>query len=481
MDVGLILIATVLVLGGLIATLGDRIGMRVGKARLSLFNLRPRQTATLVSILTGGVISASTLGLLLIASEQLRKGLFEFEETQANLSEARAALEETQTAKAEVETALDRVTRQQIEAEGELTEVITSLEEVTERETVIRTRLGQTQNQLSVVSQQAEQLQTEISRLQQDRQVLQRQQVEVKRQIAQRDRSLAQRDQELRQRDEAIVQRDEAIAQREVALERLKTEQAFLEDEIQNLESEFLKLRAGNVAISRNQTLALLITRSQSTAAATAELDRLLAEANRLALNAIWPDAPNKAIQILRIDPQTVRGIARTITDGQQYVIRVGVSGNYVVGEPCVVQQEEPPCVEISLQARVNRIVFEQGETLARVPLETAYPSTSSLVEALRTVVTSAQIRASLEGVIIVDNPRLAGGFSDPRLAGFSESVIDFLTEVQNYGAPLEIEAVAGRQIFTTGPLALELVASLNGQPLFQTQASEPNSPREEP
>lgn len=459
MDVGLILIATVLVLGGLIATLGDRIGMRVGKSRLSLFNLRPRQTATLVSILTGGVISASTLGLLLVASEQLRKGLFEFEETQANLSEARAALEETQAAKAEVETALDRVTRQQIEAKGALTEVITSLEEATERETVIRNRLGQTQNQLGIVSQQAQQLQTEISRLQQDRQVLQRQQAEVKRQIAQRDRSLAQRDRELQQRDDAIAQREEA-------LERLKTEQAFLEDEIQRLESEFLKLRAGNVAISRNQTLALLITRSQSIAAATAELDRLLAEANRLALNAIWPDAPNKSVQILRIDPQMVRETARGITDGQQYVIRVGVSGNYVVGEPCVVQQEVPPCVEISLQAKLNRIVFQQGETLARVPIETAYPSTPSLVETLRTLVTSAQIKASLEGVIIVDNPRVAGGFSEP--------VIDFLNQVQNYGAPLTIEAVAGRQIFTTGPLALELVASLDGQRLFQTQISEP-------
>ncbi len=465
MDVGLILIATVLVLGGLIATLGDRIGMRVGKSRLSLFNLRPRQTATLVSILTGGVISASTLGLLLVASEQLRKGLFEFEETQANLSEARAALEDTQTAKAEVEAALNRVTRQKIEAEGELTDVITSLENATRRETTIRRRLGQTQNQLGIVSRQAEQLQAEIGRLQQDRQVLQRQQAEVKRQISDRDRSLAQRDQELRQRDEAI-------AQREVALERLKTKQVFLEDEIQRLESEFLKLRAGNVAISRNQTLALLITRSQSITAATAELERLLSEANRLALNAIWPDAPNKNVQILRIDPQIVRGIARNITDGQQYVIRVGVSGNYVVGEPCVVQQEEPPCIEISLQAKLNRIVFQQGEPLARVSIETAYPSTPSLVENIRTLVTSAQIRASLEGVIIVDNPRVAGGFSEP--------VIDFLNQVQNYGAPLDIEAVAGKQIFTTGPLALELVASLNGQRLFQTQISEPDPFREE-
>jgi len=69
---GYVLIAAVLLLSGVIATVGDRIGMRIGKARLSLFNLRPRQTATLVSILTGGVISASTLALLFGVSSQLR-------------------------------------------------------------------------------------------------------------------------------------------------------------------------------------------------------------------------------------------------------------------------------------------------------------------------------------------------------------------------------------------------------------------------
>jgi uncharacterized protein (DUF3084 family) len=136
------------------------------------------------------------------------------------------------------------------------------------------------------------------------------------------------------------------------------------------------------------------------------------------------------------------------------------------------VQQESPPCIEVALQAKLNRIVFEQGETIARVPIETAYPSTPSLVEILRTLVTSAQIRASLEGIIIVDNPRVAGGLSEP--------VIDFLDQVQNYGAPLDIEAVAGKQIFTTGPLALELVASQNGQRLFQTQISESTPSRDE-
>jgi len=70
-----ILIVAILLLGGVLATLGDRIGTKVGKARLSLFNLRPRKTATVVTIMTGCLISASTLGILFGLSESLREGV----------------------------------------------------------------------------------------------------------------------------------------------------------------------------------------------------------------------------------------------------------------------------------------------------------------------------------------------------------------------------------------------------------------------
>ena len=50
---GIVLILAVLILGGVIATLGDRIGTKVGKARLSLFNMRPKKTAVLVTVITG--------------------------------------------------------------------------------------------------------------------------------------------------------------------------------------------------------------------------------------------------------------------------------------------------------------------------------------------------------------------------------------------------------------------------------------------
>jgi uncharacterized protein (DUF3084 family) len=59
---GWLLILAVLILGGVLSTLGDRLGSRIGKARLSLFQLRPRKTAVLVTVLTGSLISALTLG-----------------------------------------------------------------------------------------------------------------------------------------------------------------------------------------------------------------------------------------------------------------------------------------------------------------------------------------------------------------------------------------------------------------------------------
>ncbi len=104
MTTGYILIAAILILGGVIATVGDRIGTRVGKARLSLFNLRPKNTAVLVTIFTGGLISASTLGILFAADEGLRKGVFELEDIQKDLRQKREQLKTAETQKSQVES-----------------------------------------------------------------------------------------------------------------------------------------------------------------------------------------------------------------------------------------------------------------------------------------------------------------------------------------------------------------------------------------
>ena len=130
---GWLLIVALLVLGGVLSTLGDRLGSRVGKARLSLFNMRPRRTAVVITVLTGSLISAVSLGLLLLVSQKLRVGLFELDALQQKLRDGRRDLK---TANREREEARDETLR--IEAE---------LKEAQERSITLRQELAPLQQE----------------------------------------------------------------------------------------------------------------------------------------------------------------------------------------------------------------------------------------------------------------------------------------------------------------------------------------------
>ena len=88
-----ILIVFLILLGGLIAPFGDLLGSKIGKARFSILKLRPKKTATIVTIITGGFISAISIGLLLLVSEEFRQRLFvDIPFLQKTLDESKKAL-----------------------------------------------------------------------------------------------------------------------------------------------------------------------------------------------------------------------------------------------------------------------------------------------------------------------------------------------------------------------------------------------------
>tara|TARA_B100000945_G_scaffold51071_1_gene36788 strand:- start:706 stop:1677 length:972 start_codon:yes stop_codon:yes gene_type:complete len=89
---GWLLIIFLLLLGGLISTFGDLVGTKIGKARFSILKLRPRRTATLITIITGSLISASSLSLMILVNRQLRVGLFRLGDLQKKLQESRQVL-----------------------------------------------------------------------------------------------------------------------------------------------------------------------------------------------------------------------------------------------------------------------------------------------------------------------------------------------------------------------------------------------------
>ncbi len=113
---GWLLIIFLLLLGGLISSFGDLLGTKIGKARFSIFKLRPRKTATLITIITGSLISASSISLILLVNSQLRVGLFRLGDLQKKLQESRKLL---LSLKSERETLEDRI----IKKESELTKL----------------------------------------------------------------------------------------------------------------------------------------------------------------------------------------------------------------------------------------------------------------------------------------------------------------------------------------------------------------------
>ena len=83
---GFTMIFLLVILGGVVAYVGDRIGMKIGRKRLSIFGLRPRYTSIIITIITGVMISAVTLGIMTLVSQDVRTALFRMKDIQEKLA-----------------------------------------------------------------------------------------------------------------------------------------------------------------------------------------------------------------------------------------------------------------------------------------------------------------------------------------------------------------------------------------------------------
>lgn len=293
MTTGLILIAAVLVLGGVIASVGDRIGTKVGKARLSLFNLRPKNTAVLITLLTGSLISGSTLAILFAASDQLRTGVFRLESIQRNLKNARQEIEKSKGEKLLVEAQKLQVEKQKSQVEDELAKakaeqaaaqkrldetnqalqvVLSKLSEAVAKQARTQAQLNQTQGQLSqtqgqlsqtqeqlkVVSQQTQNLRSEVTRLQSERKELIAQRDQVQAQITQLKAQLDQRDEKIAARDRTISSQDQQIAARDTAInerdDRIRSQDQRIYQREQEIGIRAQKMRMQDQVIAQQES-----------------------------------------------------------------------------------------------------------------------------------------------------------------------------------------------------------------------------------
>jgi uncharacterized protein (DUF3084 family) len=496
MTTGYILIAAILILGGVIATVGDRIGTRVGKARLSLFKLRPKNTAVVVTIFTGGLISASTLGILFAADEGLRKGVFELEDIQTDLRQKREQLKTAETQKSQVESELNQARVAQAKAQQDLQVINQSLQAVNAKQrqtqaqlnrtisqqTLTQTQLQRTQGQLEQVvtqyqkaiaelqsvSNQRKELHTAVELLKAERQRLYAEAKkaidEAKTAIEKRDRELANRQEAIEQRDQKIAQldqliqkrnvevaaREQVIATRESRLKELEAQQEQLELEVTKLEKyyqSYRDLRLGKLALVRGQVLSAAVIRVTQPAAAHQAVVQLLQEANRNAnLELSEPGANPANVELLHVTQDRVDQLSKQISDGQEYVVRIFSAGNYVRGEKQI---------EFFADTARNQLVFSGGAVLATTTADSKTMTSYQLQQRLEILISASQFRARNAG--IVENVQVDGTF------------LRFVTQLRQYNQPLEIKAIAAEDTYTAGPLRVKLVAIVNGRIIFST------------
>ncbi|MDR2174583.1 MAG: DUF3084 domain-containing protein [Synergistaceae bacterium] len=102
-DTNWTLIVSILAGSAVLAYLGDVLGLKYGKQRISLFGLRPKYTSRLITALTGIFISVAVLTVLSFFSQNVRTALFtmkalrtELNSLYVQLQNSRAESEETQ-------------------------------------------------------------------------------------------------------------------------------------------------------------------------------------------------------------------------------------------------------------------------------------------------------------------------------------------------------------------------------------------------
>ncbi len=83
-------VALVMVLSGIVAYVGDRVGHQVGRRRLSLFGIRPRYTSTIVAIATGMVIALVVTLTAIFASQQVKTAFFKLNSINQQITELQA-------------------------------------------------------------------------------------------------------------------------------------------------------------------------------------------------------------------------------------------------------------------------------------------------------------------------------------------------------------------------------------------------------
>jgi uncharacterized protein (DUF3084 family) len=303
------LIVVLVFTGGVIAFIGDRLGSKVGKKKLSLFGLRPRHTSILVTIITGILITTVTFGILAIASKDVRTALFGMNKLKAELNEKQSMLEE---------------------ASGALVNVKNDLNTTKEEYAKSKKDLEETQEDLEIAQQAAELLRQEQVALQNRNQ-----------ELWSDNQTLIEHNQSLAENNQFLLANNESLKADNLELEKTNND---LQEGIENIRERPIIYRVGELLASG------VIKKTDDPVKIQNDLNQIIALANSKIIDRLGTEGSKDGVWIYPIEYQ--KAMDRLKQAKGDTVIRLIVAANLVKGDTVLTELEMHP----------NRVVYQENE-----------------------------------------------------------------------------------------------------------------------
>ena len=319
---GVFLIVVLILTGGAIAFIGDRLGTKIGKKRLSILGLRPRHTSIIVTIITGAFITTMTFAVLAATSENVRTALFGMEKLKQHMEEMQQNIEmagqELQAARVEKEAADSALDRAKDEVE----------------------KLQSQQKELEAASKELqagnELLQREKEALQGEKEILQGEKESLGRE------------------NESLLAENGSLAENN---EKLSKDNLNLEQNAQRLRDGLITMREGDITFRAGEILASGVIQGDRTQEAVeADLQSLAQLANRNVSARLGVNQTEQGLWIYQ--PEAEAAIKAIAESPQDMVVRIVAAGNLVRGE----------VVRASLELYKNSIIYGSKELIIAKP-----------------------------------------------------------------------------------------------------------------
>ena len=414
---GLALIAIIAIMGGAIAYIGDKLGTKVGKKKLSMFGLRPKHTSIIVTIVTGILISATTLGVMTAVSWDVRTALFGMEELKAELlsltTEVTSKTTELEASRAALDTknaeyaAINAKVKQTSE---KLAKIMAELTEVTaERDRTIAA--------LTTLQADYALAQSDLLSYQADIQSLQATKGEL---------------------DKRVAGLNSQIGELNTAKTALQTDVDRLNELTSSLKKGLQIVREGTVVFRAGEMLSTSIVHGGQLPEDTVkELGGVIYTTNQHILDKL--NVTDKKLEILWISNSEFGQAAKLIAEtNQEVIVRISTVGNTVYGEPVIGRIELFP----------NYLVYSQGDTIYSEPVNIIADDSAeeTVIDFLQKVNTAAVTKGILPDPI----QGTVGSMSGSQL-------FDIVSRVKRQSGKVELTAVAKSDTYTVGPLQIEI------------------------